>query len=107
MVRKRRLQHHYSLDQDAGERVPEIMGHDGKHLVPRLHRPLFTQEPPLEIDFDGVALQLVCGFDVARGPWTRAQSHLLTPQRERMTRTEAIPGERRDRLGWIAAPAHG
>jgi hypothetical protein len=32
------------------------VGHDSEQVVPRPHRPLLAQEPPLEIDFDRAAL---------------------------------------------------
>ena len=64
------------------------------------------KKPPLDVDFDGAALQLVGGLEVARRPRMRAEPHLLSPERKRMTRAQALAGIRRDGLGWIAAPVH-
>ena len=82
------------------------MGHDREQLVPRAHRALLAEKPPLDVDFRGAALQLVGGLEIARRPRTRAGAHLLLPQRERVTRAQALAGLRLDGLGWIAAPIH-
>src|SRR4029450_3093013 len=70
-------------------------------------RPLLVREAPRDVDLDGAAPQLVRGFEVARRPRMRTEPDLLSPERKRMTRTQAVAGISRDRLVWIAAPADG
>ena len=95
-----------SSKQDTRERAPEIVGYDSEQVVPRPYRPLLAQVASRDVDFDGTAPQVVRGFEAARRPRMRTEPHLLSPERKRLTRTQAIAGLRRDRLSWIAGPAH-
>ena len=58
------------FEQNHGERVPEVVGHDREHLIARAHGALFAKKTTLDVHFRGAPLQLVGGLEIARRPRT-------------------------------------
>jgi hypothetical protein len=104
----RRLMRHHRLGQhrDDREGCPEVVRHDGDQLVPRMHRSLLTDQPPLEMDFDGAPPQFFRGLEVGHRPRAGVQSHLLPPEPERMPGPQTFAGTCGDGFLWVAAPVH-